>query len=86
MSTRPWPRLQSSACPIRSGATVSWRALWRAGRESECAEDRLRGFARERLAAYKVPKQIVVMTDLPRNAVGKVMKPELVKKLAYLIS
>jgi malonyl-CoA/methylmalonyl-CoA synthetase len=58
----------------------------RAGREGECTEDRLRGFARERLAAYKVPKQVVVMTDLPRNAVGKVMKPELMKKLAYLIS
>jgi malonyl-CoA/methylmalonyl-CoA synthetase len=53
----------------------------RPGRESECAEDRLRGFARERLAAYKVPKQVVVMTDLPRNAVGKVIKPELLKKL-----
>lgn len=53
----------------------------RPGRESDCAEDRLRGFARERLAAYKVPKQIVVMTDLPRNAVGKVIKPELLKKL-----
>ena len=53
----------------------------RAGRADECTEDRLRGFARERLAAYKVPKQVVVMTDLPRNAVGKVMKPELLKKL-----
>ncbi len=53
----------------------------RAGREDECVEDRLRGFARERLAAYKVPKQVVVMTDLPRNAVGKVIKPELLKKL-----
>jgi malonyl-CoA/methylmalonyl-CoA synthetase len=53
----------------------------RPGRESECAEDRLRGFARERLAAYKVPKQVIVMTDLPRNAVGKVIKPELLKKL-----
>jgi malonyl-CoA/methylmalonyl-CoA synthetase len=52
-----------------------------AGRENECAEDRLRGFARERLAAYKVPKQVVLMTDLPRNAVGKVIKPELLKKL-----
>jgi malonyl-CoA/methylmalonyl-CoA synthetase len=53
----------------------------RAGRADECTEDRLRSFARERLAAYKVPKQVVVMTDLPRNAVGKVMKPELLKKL-----
>ncbi len=53
----------------------------RAGREEECTEDGLRGFAKERLAAYKVPKQVVLMTDLPRNAVGKVMKPELLKKL-----
>jgi malonyl-CoA/methylmalonyl-CoA synthetase len=53
----------------------------RAGREDECTEEQLRGFARERLAPYKVPKQVVVMTDLPRNAVGKVIKPELIKKL-----
>jgi malonyl-CoA/methylmalonyl-CoA synthetase len=52
-----------------------------AGRADDCTEDRLRGFARERLAAYKVPKQVVLMTDLPRNAVGKVIKPELVRKL-----
>jgi malonyl-CoA/methylmalonyl-CoA synthetase len=54
----------------------------RAGRESECTEDALRGFAKERLAPYKVPKEVVVMSDLPRNAVGKVVKPALVKKLA----
>ena len=54
----------------------------RAGRESECTEEALRGFAKERLAPYKVPKQVIVMTDLPRNAVGKVIKPELVKKVS----
>jgi malonyl-CoA/methylmalonyl-CoA synthetase len=53
----------------------------RAGREGECAEGPVRAFAKERLAPYKVPKQVVVMTELPRNAVGKVVKPELVKKL-----
>ena len=49
----------------------------RAGREHECSEDALRGFAKERLAPYKVPRQVVLMTELPRNAVGKVVKPEL---------
>jgi malonyl-CoA/methylmalonyl-CoA synthetase len=53
----------------------------RAGREQDCAEERLRAFAKERLAPYKVPKQVVLMTDLPRNAVGKVVKPELKKLL-----
>ncbi|HEY3819786.1 MAG TPA: AMP-binding protein [Polyangiaceae bacterium] len=53
----------------------------RPGREHECAEDALRGFAKERLAPYKVPRQVVLMTELPRNAVGKVVKPELRVKL-----
>jgi malonyl-CoA/methylmalonyl-CoA synthetase len=53
-----------------------------AGREEECEQEPLRAFAKERLAPYKVPKQVVLMKDLPRNAVGKVVKPELVKKLA----
>jgi len=37
--------------------------------------DALRLFAKERLAPYKVPKDILVVPDLPRNAMGKVMKP-----------
>jgi len=53
----------------------------RAGRESECAEDALRGFAKERLAPYKVPRQVVLLKELPRNAVGKVIKPELREKI-----
>ena len=46
-----------------------------------CDEAVLRAFAKERLAVYKVPKDVVSMSDLPRNAVGKVVKPELVKIL-----
>jgi malonyl-CoA/methylmalonyl-CoA synthetase len=36
-------------------------------------------WAKLRIAAYKVPKQIQVMTELPRNSMGKVIKPELKK-------
>ncbi|HLK39929.1 MAG TPA: AMP-binding protein [Polyangiaceae bacterium] len=52
-----------------------------AGREADCDEVRLRAFAKERLAPYKVPKQVVVMQSLPRNPIGKVVKPELVALL-----
>ena len=38
-----------------------------------------RGFARERLAPYKVPKQIILVDALPRNAMGKVTKPTVVE-------
>jgi malonyl-CoA/methylmalonyl-CoA synthetase len=54
----------------------------RPGRDTECSEDALRGFAKERLAPYKVPRQVVLMQELPRNAVGKVLKPELRSKLS----
>lgn len=35
----------------------------------------LRSFAKSRLAPYKVPKDFLVVPDLPRNAMGKVTKP-----------
>lgn len=37
----------------------------------------LTAFARERMAAYKRPKQYEFVTDLPRSAYGKVLKREL---------
>jgi len=37
----------------------------------------LAAFARERLARYKVPEEIVLVPSLPRNAMGKVVKREL---------
>ena len=40
----------------------------------------LRNWAKEQIAAYKVPSRLLVLEDLPRNAMGKVTKPD-VKKL-----
>ena len=37
--------------------------------------EELRAFAKERLAPYKVPKDVKLVEDLPRNAMGKVTKP-----------
>jgi acyl-CoA synthetase (AMP-forming)/AMP-acid ligase II len=39
--------------------------------------DELRDWARDRLAAYKLPRALVVVDALPRNALGKVVKGEL---------
>jgi len=39
--------------------------------------EQLRDWAREQLAPYKVPKQVHFVDQLPRNAMGKVMKPAL---------
>ncbi len=51
----------------------------RAGMEASCTTELLRAFAKETLAAYKVPREVVCMAELPRNAVGKVLKPQLLR-------
>jgi malonyl-CoA/methylmalonyl-CoA synthetase len=44
--------------------------------------DKIRAFCKEKLAAYKVPKEAFVFETLPRNAMGKVVKAELVKSVS----
>jgi malonyl-CoA/methylmalonyl-CoA synthetase len=63
------------------GERVVACVIAREGQEAACGEDLLRAFAKERLASYKVPKTVVIVRELPRNAVGKVIKPELAKTL-----
>lgn len=42
--------------------------------------------ARQQLAAYKAPKRVIFVTDLPRNAMGKVQKNVLRRTYANLFS
>ena len=39
--------------------------------------DTLRNWCRDRLSVYKIPKRLLVVQELPRNAMGKVTKPAL---------
>ncbi|HEU4811340.1 MAG TPA: AMP-binding protein, partial [Nocardioides sp.] len=48
---------------VRDGASVS--------------EDELKSWVKQNLARYKVPREIVFLDELPRNATGKVLKREL---------
>jgi malonyl-CoA/methylmalonyl-CoA synthetase len=50
--------------------------------ESDVSTDKIRAFCKEKLAAYKVPKDAFVFDTLPRNAMGKVVKAELVKSVS----
>jgi fatty-acyl-CoA synthase len=45
---------------------------------AEASEDDLKGYVKSNLARYKVPREIVFIDELPRNATGKVLKRELV--------
>ena len=42
--------------------------------------------ARKRLAAYKVPKRVVRVEEIPRNAMGKVLKAELRQRYGQLFT
>jgi acyl-CoA synthetase (AMP-forming)/AMP-acid ligase II len=44
---------------------------------SRLQADELIGWARERMANYKVPRSVEIVTALPRNASGKVRKGDL---------
>lgn len=47
--------------------------------KEEVTAETLRLWSREFLAPYKIPTKILVLDDLPRNALGKVTKPDLVQ-------
>ncbi len=49
---------------------------------SEVSEDELKDHVKANLARYKVPREIVFVDELPRNATGKVLKRELAEQQA----
>jgi acyl-CoA synthetase (AMP-forming)/AMP-acid ligase II len=44
---------------------------------AELDQQAVQGYVKENLARYKVPREVVFMAELPRNATGKVLKHEL---------
>ncbi len=45
--------------------------------DADVSEDDLKGWVKENLARYKVPREIRFLDELPRNATGKVLKKDL---------
>jgi malonyl-CoA/methylmalonyl-CoA synthetase len=59
---------------VEWGQRVCCAAELRPGTSLEL--DELRAWARSRLAPYKIPRDLACVVQLPRNALGKVVKPE----------
>jgi fatty-acyl-CoA synthase len=59
------------------GQALVAHVVLRKGASASPAE--LRGYVKKSLANYKVPREVVIHDDLPRNESGKVVKRELVK-------
>ena len=45
--------------------------------EAEVSEDAIKNYVREHLARYKVPREVIFLSELPRNPTGKILKREL---------
>ena len=56
------------------GSAVSAAIVPRRG--SRLDKDAIRQWAKGRLAPYKTPQRVIVVSELPRNAMGKVVKPD----------
>ncbi|HLL93200.1 MAG TPA: acyl-CoA synthetase, partial [Solirubrobacteraceae bacterium] len=41
---------------------------------AQLTEESVKGYVKENLARYKVPREVVFLEELPRNATGKVLK------------
>ncbi|OBA60402.1 acyl-CoA synthetase [Mycobacterium sp. 1100029.7] len=44
---------------------------------SDVDEDTIKGYVRDHLARYKVPREVIFLEELPRNPTGKILKREL---------
>jgi acyl-coenzyme A synthetase/AMP-(fatty) acid ligase len=64
------------------GEEVAAAIVVREGVTCEVAE--LRAFAAARLAAFKVPRRIYFLAELPRGATGKFMRSALVQTLGLV--
>ena len=49
--------------------------------DPELTEEGVKGFLRDELAGYKKPRQVTFVDELPRNALGKVLKHEVREEL-----
>jgi fatty-acyl-CoA synthase len=45
--------------------------------DAKLSEDEIKSYVKENLAGYKIPREVVFVDELPRNATGKVLKREL---------
>jgi long-chain acyl-CoA synthetase len=57
------------------GETVKAFVSLKEGRSAE--PDELIAFCKERMAAYKYPRQIEILDEIPKTATGKILRREL---------
>ena len=69
--------LETACIGVPDEATGEAVKLYVVKTDESLTEGDIREFCRERLAGYKVPRQIVFIDELPKSSVGKILRREL---------
>ena len=69
--------LESACIGVPNEATGEAAKLFVVKTDESISVDDVRTFCRERLVAYKVPKHVVFVDELPKSSVGKILRREL---------
>jgi len=57
---KTWGEAVTAVVALKAGTTAT--------------EEELIGFAKERIAGYKTPKQVIFMESIPKTAIGKILR------------
>jgi long-chain acyl-CoA synthetase len=71
------PDLIECAVVAGKGEASEFVKLFVVSSREDLTEEDLRNYCREKLTAYKVPKQVVFRDELPKSNVGKILRKEL---------
>jgi long-chain acyl-CoA synthetase len=69
--------IESACVGMPSEDTGEAVKLFVVKKDDSVTEESVRNYCRERLAGYKVPKQVVFLKELPKSTVGKILRREL---------
>jgi len=69
--------LESAAVGVADDKSGEAVKLFVVATDTKLTEEALRDYCRQQLTAYKVPKQVTFMAELPKSNVGKILRREL---------
>ncbi|GAA4709538.1 hypothetical protein GCM10023215_58940 [Pseudonocardia yuanmonensis] len=75
----------TTVCALRDGAPVgiaasSVKAFVSLGAGASATPEEIAAFTKERMTAYKYPRQVEVLDEIPKTVSGKVLRRELRKR------
>lgn len=68
-------------CPDATYGEIACACIIPAPGQTVTLDDMIAHLTAQKISSYKLPEKLVIMKELPRNAVGKILKSELVEEI-----